>query len=154
MRFTAVLQLHGKTATGITVPDRVVEGLGTSKRPAVRVTIGSHTYRSTIARMGEAYLIPVAAPNRAAAGLKAGDEVEVHVALDEAPREIVVPVDLAAALAAEPQVRAAFDALAYSYRKEHVRAVEDAKTAPTRERRIAKAVSAAREKRAALEEKA
>jgi hypothetical protein len=154
MRFTATLELHGKTATGITVPDRVVEGLGGSKRPAVRVTIGSYTYRTTIAKMGGVYLIPVAKENRDAAGVAAGQEVEVHVALDEAPREVVVPDDVAQALAAEAGLREAFDALAFSHRKEHVRSVEEAKTEATRERRIVKVVEAARVKRTALEEKA
>ena len=49
MKFTATLELHGKTATGIEVPEDVVTGLGAGKRPPVRVTINGHTYRSTIA---------------------------------------------------------------------------------------------------------
>jgi uncharacterized protein YdeI (YjbR/CyaY-like superfamily) len=75
----------------------------------------------------------------------AGDEVDVDVELDTAPREVDVPADLAAALDAEPAARVRFDALPYSHRKEHVRAVEEAKAPETRQRRIAKAVAMLRE---------
>jgi hypothetical protein len=144
MKFSATVELGGKTATGIEVPDDVVAGLGSHKRPAVRVTIGEYTYRSTVARMGGRFLLPVSAEVRKAAGVAAGDEVDVELVLDDAPREVLVPDDLAAALDAVPGARARFDALSYTARKEHVRAVEEAKAAATRERRIAKAVDTLR----------
>ena len=56
-----------------------------------------------------------------------------------APRDVKVPEDLAAALKAAG-ARSAFDALAYTHRKEHVRAIEDAKKPDTRARRIEQAV--------------
>lgn len=49
MRFRATLESSGKTATGIQIPADIVEALGSGKRPAVRITIGGHTYRSTVA---------------------------------------------------------------------------------------------------------
>jgi hypothetical protein len=140
MRFRATLALAGKTATGIEVPTEVVDALGAGKKPPVLVTLGGHTYRSTIASRGGRFLLPVSAENRAGAGVAAGDEVDVDVVLDTAPREVVVPADLAAALDAVAGARERFDALAYSHRKEHVRAIEEAKAEATRERRIAKAV--------------
>jgi hypothetical protein len=142
MRFRAVIELAGKTATGFEVPADVVAALGSSKRPAVRVTIGSYTYRSTIAPMGGRFLLPLSAEHRTAAGLVAGDEVDVVVELDEEPRELVVPDDLAAALKRNPAARKAFDALSYSNRRRHVLSVEGAKTAETRQRRIEKVVEA------------
>jgi Domain of unknown function (DUF1905)/Bacteriocin-protection, YdeI or OmpD-Associated len=144
MKFSATVERGGKTATGIEVPDDVVAGLGSHNRPAVRVTIGEYTYRSTVARMGGRFLLPVSAEVRKAAGVAAGDEVDVELVLDDAPREVPVPDDLAAALDAVPGARARFDALSYTARKEHVRAVEEAKAAATRERRIAKAVDTLR----------
>jgi bifunctional DNA-binding transcriptional regulator/antitoxin component of YhaV-PrlF toxin-antitoxin module len=144
MKFSATVELGGKTATGIEVPDDVVAGLGSHNRPAVRVTIGEYTYRSTVARMGGRFLLPVSAEVRKAAGVAAGDEVDVELVLDDAPREVLVPDDLAAALDAVPGARARFDALSYTARKEHVRAVEEEKAAATRERRIAKAVDTLR----------
>ncbi len=61
--------------------------------------------------------------------------------LDTAPRMVAVAADLAAALEADPEVRARCDRLADSHRKEHVRAVEDAKSPATRDRRIAACVA-------------
>jgi hypothetical protein len=141
MRFHATLQLHGKTATGFVVPDEVVDALGAGQRPPVTVTIGGYTYRNTIARMGGRFLLGVSAEHRTGAGVAAGDELDVDVELDAAPRTVDVPADLAAALATEPGLRERFDALAYSHRKEHVRAIEEAKAAATRERRIAACVT-------------
>ena len=66
MRFRATIKQSGRTATGIRVPEEVVAALGSGKRPAVRVTIGGHTYRSTVAPMGGAFMIGVSAENRRA----------------------------------------------------------------------------------------
>ncbi len=141
MRFRSVVELGGKTATGIPVPAEVVEGLGAGKRPAVTVTVSGHTYRSTIAPMGGASYLPLSAEHRTAAGLAAGDEIEVEVELDTAPRTVDVPADLSAALDAAPMARAAFEALSYSNRRRHVLSVEGAKTDETRQRRIAKSIT-------------
>jgi len=142
MRFTTTVELGGQTATGLVVPDDVVEALGSGKRPPVTVTLGGHTYRSTIARRGDRYLLPLSAENRSAAGVAAGDTVDVDVEVDTAPRTVEVPADLAAALDGDPAVRARFDALPYTHRKEHVRAVESAKAETTRQRRVAAVLAA------------
>jgi hypothetical protein len=141
-RFRAVLELAGRTATGVTVPPEVVEALGGGRQPLVHVTLGDHRYRSKVAVRGGAYKIPVSAENRAAAGVEAGDEVDVTVALDTEPRELDVPADLGAALDAVPAARARFDALSYSRRQWFVLDVERAKADATRQRRIEKHVAA------------
>lgn len=143
MKFRSIVELGGKTATGIEVPEDVVAALGPGKRPAVSVTLNGHTYRSTVARMGGRFLLPVSAEVRAASGVVAGDEVEVEVEVDDAPRTVDVPADLAAALEGEPRTR--FDALSYSNQRRHVLAVEGAKTDATRARRIAGVVAALQE---------
>jgi hypothetical protein len=142
--FRATLELNGRTATGIPVPPDVVAGLGAGKKPPVRVTIAGHAYRTTIAPRGDRYLIPVSAENRAAAGVAAGDEVDVAIALDTEPRVLEVPDDLARALDGEPAARARFDALSYSAKQRHVLPIEQAKTPETRARRVAKALDALR----------
>ncbi len=147
MRFRTTLELGGKTATGFRVPADVVARLGPTKRPAVRVTINGHTYRSTVAVYGGDFLVGVSAENREAAGVAAGDEVDVDIELDTAPREVVLPADFAAALDGDLDARRFFDSLSYSNKRRHVLAIEDAKTAETRQRRIAKAVTALREGR-------
>lgn len=140
MRFTTTIELAGRTATGFAVPDEVVDALGSGKRPAVTVTVAGYTYRSTVASMGGRFLVPLSAEHRTASGIAAGDEVEVDLELDTAPRLLEVPDDLAAAIAADPAAQTAFDALSYSNRRRHVLSVEGAKTDATRQRRIAKVV--------------
>ena len=137
--FTAPLELAGKTATGFTVPAEVVERLGAGKRPPVKVTINGYTYRNTIAVMGGRYMLGVAAEHRSGAKVAAGNVVKVRVELDQEPREVEIPTDLAKALRAAGAL-AAFERLSYTHRKEHVRAIEDAKKPETRERRVAAAV--------------
>jgi hypothetical protein len=139
--FHALLELHGKTATGFQVPDDVVTALGSGKRPPVRVTIGKHTYRSTVAPMGGAYWIGVSAENRLAAGVAAGDTLAVVLELDTEPREVAVPPDFAAALDDDATARKNFDSLSYSHKRQHILAIEGAKAEETRQRRIAKAIA-------------
>src|SRR3954469_24106376 len=142
MRFRTTILQGDKTATGIRIPDEVVEALGKGKRPPVRVTINGFTYRSTVAVMGGDYMVGVSAENRAGANVAGGDEVDVDLELDSAPREAVLPADFAAALEADPDARRTFDSLSPSNKGWHVSSVEGAKTAETRERRIARQVEA------------
>jgi hypothetical protein len=147
MRFHTTIKQSGKTATGIEVPQEVVEALGAGKRPPVRVTLNSYTYRSTVAVMGGVYMVGVSAEHRAGAGVSGGDEVDVDIELDTAPREVDVPTDFAAALDAEPEARRTFDGLSYSNKSWHVLQVTGAKSTETRQRRIAKSVAILKEGR-------
>ena len=131
------MKAEGLTATGLQVPAEAVAAMGTGKKPKVKVSLNGYTYRSTVAAYGDVFMLPLSAENREAAGVKAGDQVEVTIELDLEPRTVDVPDDLAAALAAKPGATAAFDALSYTMRKEYVRQVEDAKAQETRNRRIA-----------------
>ena len=139
MKFkTSVFQSGNNT--GIEVPPAVVDGLGGGKKPAVVVSVGSYSYRSSIAVMGGKFLIPLSSDRRAEFGIKGGDAVEVELSLDDAPREVAVPEDLSAALAGDAAAKAFFDKLAYSNKLRHVLSINDAKTPETRQRRIDKAV--------------
>ena len=140
MEFRARVLLAGKTATGIEVPAKVVESLGPSKRPPVRVTINGYTYRSTVASFGGAFMIGISAEVRERARVAAGDEVEVNVELDTEVREVSVPADFAAALKRDAVAKRFFDRLSYSNRRRFVLLIEGAKTAETRQRRIASAI--------------
>jgi hypothetical protein len=141
MRFHAAVQQHGKTATGIEVPAEILASLGGGKRPKVTVTVNGYSYPSTVGSMGGLSLIPISAEVRDRAGVAAGDEVDVDIVPDSAPRVVEVPDDLAAALSREPAAREAFDQLSYTGQRRYVQLVEQAKTAETRQRRIDKAVS-------------
>jgi len=141
VRFRTTLLTTGKTAAGFVVPDEVMTALGAGKKPAVTVTINGHSYRSTVATIDGRPMVGVSAENRAAAGVAGGDEIDVDLRLDTAPRTVELPPDFAAALAAEPRARAFFDGLNYSERRWFVLGVEDAKTPDTRQRRIEKFVA-------------
>jgi Bacteriocin-protection, YdeI or OmpD-Associated/Domain of unknown function (DUF1905) len=144
MKIQSRVELGGKTATGIAVPDEVVEALGAGKRPAVTVTIGDHSYRTTVATMGDRFFVPLNAANRDAAGVQAGDEVEVVIELDNAPREVELPDDVRAALARDPLAQRFFHQLSFTHRKEWVRWIAEAKRDETRTARVARMLEALR----------
>jgi bacteriocin resistance YdeI/OmpD-like protein/uncharacterized protein DUF1905 len=143
MRFESTVELGGKTATGIGVPDEVIEALGSSKRPPVTVTINGYSYRTTAVRMGGRFLVPLSAENREGARVAAGDSITVDIEPDTAPREVDMPDDLAAAM--DDAARATYDGLSFTHRKEWVRWVEEAKKPETRAGRIEKTVAGLRE---------
>jgi Bacteriocin-protection, YdeI or OmpD-Associated/Domain of unknown function (DUF1905) len=146
-QFRATIQQTGKTACGIEVPASVIEGLGGSKRPAVVVTLNDYSYRSTVAPMGGGWWVGVNADHRAASGLQGGDEVQVTLELDTAPRELEVPRELADALARDPQAKAFFDGLSYSNRRVFTLSVEGTSNPETKARRVEKAIALMREGR-------
>lgn len=139
--FHTTLRTAGKTATGIEIPPDLVEKLGAGKRPPVRVTVNGYTYRSTVAVMGGAFLVGVSAEHRSGAGVEGGDDIDVTLELDTAPREVVVPDDLEAALRLHPPAATAFANLSYSRKQQYVQPIEAAKTAETRQRRIDKTIA-------------
>ncbi len=105
MRFRTTLnQVEGKNATGIIIPNKVVERLGHGKRPPVRVRVNGYEYRSTVGVMGGVAMVGVSASIRKETGLEVGDEIDVELAVDQTPRQVNVPADFAAALAAKPSV--------------------------------------------------
>ena len=126
-RFRASLLAAGKTATGIEVPPEVIDQLGAGKRPPVLVTIGPYTYRTTVGVMGGRALIPVSADHRGQAGIAAGDDLDVTLELDTAPRDVELPADLAEALSKDDAARQFFEGLSASQKKWHVQSVESAK---------------------------
>lgn len=142
MKFRATVELSGKTATGLPVPDDVIAALGRGRRPSVRVTIGAYSFHTTIGVMGGRCLIPLSAQHRDAADIHAGEEVTVELDADDQPQEPVVPAELAAGLDQDPEARRFFDSLSISQRREWIRWIEDAKRAPTRQTRIAAAIKA------------
>ena len=140
---TTVAGSGGKT--GIVVPDEAIAELAAGRRPAVHVELNGYAYRSTVAVMGGQHLIAVNAQVREATGLAPGDPVSVTLTVAGTPREVDVPDDLAAALAADEQVQDFFAALSNSLQRYHVDLVVSAKTPQTRQRRIENAVRLFRE---------
>lgn len=131
-------------AAAILLTDEQVASFGAGRAFPVAVTIDGRTARLRLARMGGANMIGFSEAVRAELGVEIGQEVEAFIAVDAAERTVDVPGALAATLDADPALRAAFDALSYTTRKEHARAVADAKQEATRERRLAKIVESLR----------
>lgn len=141
MRLRLELVGHGGSTAGFEIPDEVVEQLGGGRRPKVVVTVGDHTWRSSIAQMGGRFLLGVSAANRAAAGVAAGDVVDVDVVLDAAPRTVEVPDDLAAELAGDEGLRSRWAGWSFTRQKEAARTLTEAKKPETRARRLEKVLA-------------
>jgi Bacteriocin-protection, YdeI or OmpD-Associated/Domain of unknown function (DUF1905) len=147
MKFRTTIKQSDGNATGIVIPDDVIDALGAGKKPAVTIAVNGYGYRSTVATIDGRSMVGFSAAHRAASGLRGGDEVEVQIEVDKQPRVVDVPPDLAAALDAEPRARDTFDRLSNSLKGYHVTQVVSAKTEETRQRRIEKAVAVLREGR-------
>jgi hypothetical protein len=141
MRFTGELESHGGNTAGFVVPEEIVEGLGGGRRPKVTVTVNGHTWRSSIASMGGQMLLGVSLANREAAGVRAGEVLDVDGELETAPRTVDVHPVLAEALAADPEAKAAWDALSYSHQRAHAEPIAATKNEETRQRRVDKALA-------------
>ncbi len=126
--------------TGVEVPESVLERLDAGRRPPVRVVLNGYEFRTTVGVMKGLHLVPVSKAVREASGLSAGDTLAVTLTVDESPREVEMPADFAAALAAEPAAAAFFEGLSNSLQRYHVGQVTSARTDATRQRRIDKAV--------------
>jgi len=141
-RFRTKVLAAGKTAAGIVVPDDVVSGLGSTKRPLVKATINGYTYRSAIAVMGGRYMLSVSNEVRSHTGVAPGDTIDIDVVLDTDRREVEVPPELAKALAQDAKAKERFESLSYSRQYALAAPISNGKTPETRERNLAKALAA------------
>jgi hypothetical protein len=111
-----------------------------AKRFPVVATVNGYTWRTSVARMGGEFRVGLSKEVRQGASVEAGDDVEVRLELDAAPREVEVPAALAAALASDPQAKASFERMAFTHRKEYARWIAEAKKDETRQRRVEQAL--------------
>jgi hypothetical protein len=140
VHFKTQLQPRGPAAAVI-LDDAQVAAVGEgAKRFPVVATVNGYTWRTTVVRMGGEFLLGLSKEVRQGAGAEAGDEDDVTLELDTAPREVEVPEALAAALAADPEAKASFDRMAFTHRKEYARWIADAKQEQTRQRRLGQAL--------------
>lgn len=139
-KFQTTILTSGKTATGICIPDDIIEKLGSGKKPPVKVTLNGYTYRSTVAVMGGKYMVGVNAGVREAAGVAGGDKLTVEIELDTEERKVSIPAALKKALDENPKAKKFFETLSYSKQKVHADAIATAKTPETLQRRIIKSI--------------
>src|SRR6187551_3377064 len=116
-------------ATGITIPFDVEKVFG-AKRVPVKATVNKAVYRGSIVRMGGKYMLGIPKAFREAAGIAAGDNIVITLEPDTTPRTVDVPVDFEKAIN-KADLTAAWEKLSYTHRKEHVRAIEEAKRPET-----------------------
>jgi hypothetical protein len=128
------------------VPLDVPATFGRARAP-VRGTINGQPFRSTVAVYGGRYYLPVNRALREAAGVAAGDAVVIELEADDRPRTVDPPADLAGALAADPEARAAFDGLSHTHQREYAQWVAEARREATRRRRVEQAVQMLRDGR-------
>jgi hypothetical protein len=145
LQLTATLVSRGPAAAVVLDHDHVAAVGDGAKRFPVVATVNGCTWRTTVTPMGGEFLLGLNREVRQAAGVEAGDRVEVEIKLDTSPREVDVPEVLATALAGDPAAMAAFEALAYTHRKEYARWVDEAKRDDTRQRRVTRALQMLRE---------
>jgi hypothetical protein len=123
----------------VPVPTDVATKLGLKGFPKIQSVIAGTPYRGSLMPMGDGtYCLGVGKSIREAAGVGFGDTITVELELDIVPRTVEVPADLAKALKRDKKATAAWTALSYTNRKEHARALEEAKRPETRGRRLAK----------------
>lgn len=127
-------------AGALILTDTQVEQLGGGKRAPLQVSIGDRTVRLRLAVMGGENMIGLSKANRSALAVDIGDTVTAVITVDEAPREVELPAELATALAAHPEARAAYEKLAFTHRKEYATRVAEAKRPETRERRVTQTI--------------
>ena len=132
-------------ATGLKIPFDVEAVFG-SKRVPIKATINGAEYRGTIVRMGGGYMLGIPKVFREAAGIKAGDNIVVTLEHDTNERNVTVPADLDRQLERDGALRAAWEKLSFTNRKENVRALEEAKRPETRARRLEKTLAMLKEK--------
>ena len=132
---------RGGGGTLVPVPHEVAAKLGLKGMPRIQAVIAGTPYRGSLMPMGDGtYCLGVLRSIQEAAGVEAGDEIDVELELDTAPRTVEVPPDLAAALARDGAAAAAWAKLSFTNRKEIARSLEEAKKPETRSRRLAAAL--------------
>jgi hypothetical protein len=145
LRLTATLVARGPAAAVVLDDEQVAVVGDRLKRFPVVATVNGYTWRTTVTRMRGEFLLGCSREVREGAGVGAGDTVDVSIELDTKPREVDVPDELASALAGDPAAMAAFEALAFTHRKEYARWIDEAKREDTRDRRVTQALQMLRE---------
>jgi bifunctional DNA-binding transcriptional regulator/antitoxin component of YhaV-PrlF toxin-antitoxin module len=145
-RFRSVIEAaRGPGAAVALIPPEVTEALGGLKQMRITGTLNGTPFRSSTMPYRGAFYLGVHKATRQAAGVDIGDEVELTVVRDDSPRVLELAPELEAAFAAEPELRARFDALSFSRRRELAEPVAEAKKPETRGARVERALERLRD---------
>jgi hypothetical protein len=144
--FRAELRPSGSGGGGhlVEVPQDVIAKLGGKGRTQVSATFDGVSYRGSIVKMRGIMMIGVTKAIMAEAGVGVGDTLTVVVENDDAPREVVVPEDLAEAFRRAQGAKGEWDRLPFTHQREYVEAILDAMKPETRARRVDATIEALR----------
>jgi Bacteriocin-protection, YdeI or OmpD-Associated/Domain of unknown function (DUF1905) len=146
VRFRTNLTQDEKSETcAVVLPFDPKDVFGKTRLP-VHVTLNGKPFRTTTFKMAGTIFFAVNREMREAAGVRAGDEVEVTLRPDTEERTVEIPPALAAALAEHPAEKAYFDSLSFTHRKEFARWIDSAKKEDTRASRVVKCIAMLRAK--------
>jgi hypothetical protein len=123
----------------IALPFDPNEAWGDKRRHYFAGQVSGRPVRGALKQQGKGYQISLGPAWRRDFGLDAGDEVEVTLA-PEGPQFADLAPDVAAALDAEPEARAFFEALATFYRTGYLKWINGARKPEDRAARIAEMV--------------
>jgi Bacteriocin-protection, YdeI or OmpD-Associated/Domain of unknown function (DUF1905) len=136
LRFRGVIEAASGGGAAVRVPPAVATALGGLKQMRVVGTIDGTEFRSSTMPYRGGLYMGVSKAMRAAAGVAIGDEIEVVATRDDSPRVVEVPAELEAVLSAEPELRARWDRLSFSHRREYADSIAEARRPDTRARRL------------------
>lgn len=138
--FETVIESMGGGGHAAAIPFDPKAAFGTARAP-VLVTVDGHApFRTTVAIYGGRGWIGLRKAQLAEMGAHPGDRVTMRIEPDAEPRDVELPAELAAALAADRKAADVFDKLSLSHRREYAKWVAEAKHAETRANRGAKTI--------------
>jgi len=126
------------------IPAELVGPLGGLKQMRMIGSLNGVPMRTSTMPYRGAFYVGLHKAVREEAGVEVGDEVEIELTRDDSPRVLELAPELEATLAADPELRARFDALSFSRRRELADPIREAVKPETRAARLEKALAALR----------
>lgn len=132
-----LVRLPGKMAWPVFyVPASFMDAVGTKGRVNVLATIDGAEFRVTLLPSSNGHYLVYNQAMREHCGKVIGGTVHVSLEVDDQPRNVELPDDLATALTTSGAAMERFTSLPYYVRREEVNKISAAKTLPTRDKRI------------------
>ena len=141
IKFEAQIKDAGRGGAYVEIPSAVTEYFGTKGIVKIKATFDGYPYTGSLTPMGGGiHMIGILKDIRRSIEKQPEDFVCVTVIKDDEPRTIEIPEDLLTALSENPKLLETFQNLAFTHRKEHIKAILDSKRPDTRYSRIQKTI--------------
>ncbi|MCB0481980.1 MAG: DUF1905 domain-containing protein [Flavobacteriales bacterium] len=130
---------NGMDAAFIKIPVDVNEVFGSGKPKVRAIFDNSVEYRGSLVKYGTPFhMLLLRKDVRTKLAKVIGEMLHVRIVLDTEERTVDVPKELEEALTSAPKLKAFFNQLSFSCRKEYATFIGEAKRPETRERRLNK----------------